>query len=341
MRELTDILRGGTELDATQVESAIGELLSEGTDDLAKAEFLEALREKGETAAEIAAFVNALLARAIDPEIDRSKLAGPLLDVCGTGGDHMELFNISTAAMFVIAAGGAAVVKHGNRGITSKCGGADVLEALGVRIDLPPDSFRRCVETTGLGFLFAPAYHPAFKMIAPVRKALAERGIKTVFNLLGPLLNPARPDYQLVGVFDRELLQKYAAVLGLLGRRNAWALNCGGADEILPFGPTDVVESSGTEPRRFVIDPGALGVPACVSAELRGGDRHENARILRGVLDGSIRGPKRDVVALNAAAGFVVTGLAPDLPAGLAKAHAQIESGRALAKLLALREFAG
>ena len=339
MRELIAILKNGAELDATQIESAIRGLLSTEMDDATKAGFLKALREKGETASEIAAFVNALLARAVDPQIDRARLAGPLLDVCGTGGDHMNLFNISTTSMFVIAAGGAVVVKHGNRGITSKCGGADVLETLGVRIDLSPADLKRCVETTGLGFLFAPYYHPAFKTIAPVRKALAEQGIRTVFNILGPLLNPARPDFQLAGVFDKMLLEKYAAVLGLIGRTRAWALNGAGADEILPFGSTVVVEATTGGLRNFVIDPGAMGIASCAPAELLGGGKTENARILQGVLDSSIRGPKRDAVALNAAAGFVVTGLAPDLAAGMALADEQIDSGRALAKLRALRDF--
>jgi len=340
VQELITILKSGSDLNVNQIESAIDRLLSGNLDPSLKAEFLKALRNKGETAGEIAAFVNALLARAIDPGIDRSRLAGPLLDVCGTGGDQMDLFNISTTGMFVIAAGGAVVVKHGNRGITSKCGGADVLEALGVRIDLGPVELKRCVETTGLGFLFAPIYHPAFKVIAPVRKALAEEGIKTIFNILGPLLNPARPDYQLVGIFDKTLLAKYAAVLGLLGRKNAWALNGAGADEILPFGATEVVESTSAGLRNFVIEPGLLGISPCSQEDLRGGDKAENAAILLGVLDGSIRGAKRDVVLLNAAAGFVVTGLAPDLTAGIALANEQIDSGRALAKLQALREFA-
>jgi anthranilate phosphoribosyltransferase len=340
VQELTAILKKGSDLDATCVESAIDGLLSGEIADANKAGFLKALREKGETADEIAAFVNALLARAIDPQIDRARLGGPLLDVCGTGGDHMDLFNISTTGMFVIAAGGAVVVKHGNRGITSKCGGADVLEALGIRIDLDSDALRRCVETTGLGFLFAPNYHPAFKAIAPVRRMLAEQGTKTIFNILGPLLNPARPDYQLVGVFDKTLLSKYAAVLGLLGRKHAWALNGAGADEILPFGSTEVVESTPSGLRNIVIEPGALGIEPCAQEALRGGDRAENARILTGVLDGSIRGPKRDVVMLNAAAGFVVTGLVPDLAAGIALANEQIDSGRAQAKLRAMREFA-
>jgi len=339
VQDLISNLRNGDELTGPQIESAIEALLSPQTSDAVKAEFLKELREKGETAQEIAAFVNALLDRAIDPQIDRRNLTRPVIDVCGTGGDGLELFNISTTSMFVMAAGGAVVVKHGNRGITSKCGGADVLEALGIRIDLGPEELKRCVEKTGIGFLFAPNYHPAFKAIAPVRKLLAEQGVKTVFNILGPLLNPARPDFQLVGVFDRALLAKYAAVLGLLGRRHAWALNSAGADEILPFGSTEVVATSHAGLRDFIIDPGALGFAPSAIEELRGGDRVENAAILTGILDGSIRGAKRDAVALNAAAGFVVTGRVSDLKEGIRFANDLLDKKAALSKLEALQNF--
>src|SRR5438132_10040756 len=167
MNELIAHVENGSDLSAEQVERAVDFLLDEKSDAAAKAAFLKALRAKGETAREIAAFVKSLLARAVDPQIDPAQLSGPMLDVCGTGGDRMDLFNVSTTSMFVLAAGGAVVVKHGNRGITSKCGGTDVLEELGVQIDLPPDALRRCVEQTGLGFMFAPHYHPAFKVIAP------------------------------------------------------------------------------------------------------------------------------------------------------------------------------
>jgi anthranilate phosphoribosyltransferase len=242
--------------------------------------------------------------------------------------------------MFVLSAGGAVVVKHGNRGITSKCGGADVLESLGIRIDLTAAELKRCVETVGLGFLFAPGYHPAFKAITPIRKMLAAEGVTTIFNLLGPLLNPARPACQLVGVFDRAMLGKYAVVLRLLERKRAWALNSQGADEIMPFESTDVVETIAGEPEReFLIHPWHLDVKPCAIDELHGGDCDTNAKIVTGILDGSIRGGKRDIVLLNAAAGFVVTGLAHDMHAGMALASEQIDSGRALAKLKAAQSF--
>jgi anthranilate phosphoribosyltransferase len=311
--------------------------VSPEVDDAAKAAYLRALRAKGETATEIAAFARALLARAVDPGIAPENVPGPMLDVCGTGGDKLDLFNISTTAMFVLAASGVCVVKHGNRAITSKCGGADVLEELGVRIDLPPDALRRTAETHGLGFLFAPAYHPAFKAIVPVRKALAAEGIPTVFNLLGPLLNPARPGHQLVGIFSPALLPKYGDALAALGRIRAWVVHGSGMDELSLAGPTEVREVAAGVVREFTVDPRALDLPMCEVGDLRGGDRATNAAIVTAILDGTERGPKRDIVLLNAAAGFVITGLVGDLAAGLDLAREQIASGRALAKLRAMR----
>ena len=337
MTSLTEQLRSGADLTAEQVEHAVAQLADLGVPDEAKASFLLALREKVESAAEIAAFARSLLARAVSPGIEPQNVSGPMLDVCGTGGDKLELFNISTAAMFVLAAGGVCVVKHGNRAITSKCGGADVLEELGVKIDLPPEGLRTCVERHGLGFVFAPIYHPAFKAIAPVRRALAEQGIATVFNLLGPLLNPVQPAYQLVGIFSPVLLPKYAGVLALLGRARAWAVHGSGMDELSLCGPSEVCEvADGLVTERHV-DPREIGLKFCALEELRGGDRVENARILLAIIEGEERGPRRDIVLLNAAAGFVITGIASNLDAGLELAREQISSGRARAKLDALR----
>ena len=339
MDDLIVNLRAGRDLDAAQIDLAVAALISADIDDAGKADFLQALRAKGETAREIAGFTQALLARAIDPGLDPEKLPGPMVDICGTGGDKLELFNISTAAMFLLAAGGACVVKHGNRAITSKCGGADVLEELGVKIDLAPAALRRCLEAHGLAFVFAPLYHPAFKVIAPVRRALAARGVATIFNLLGPLLNPARPPYQLVGIFSPLLLPKYAEALALLGRACAWAVHGRGMDELSLTGPSIVHKITGGLIREGIVDPSVLGLQPCEIGELRGGERAENAAILLAIMEGSERGPKRDIVLLNAAAGFVVTGLAADLPAGLVLARQEIDSGRALRKLEALRNF--
>jgi len=337
IEKLLESLRAGQDLNPVSAEVVVDFLASENGDAITKADLLIALREKGETAVEIAAFASALLDRAVDPGIDPAALTGPAVDVCGTGGDKLGLFNISTTAMFVAAAAGAVVVKHGNRGITSKCGGADVLEALGVRIDLPPAELAERVQRHGVGFLFAPLYHPAFKQIAPVRKQLAERGVRTVFNILGPLLNPARPAYQLVGLFDQGLVITYAKVLAKLGRKKAWVVHGGGADELLTHTTADVAELASGEVRSFVLDPAEWGFERSPSEHLRGGDVAENAEMLVGILEGKIVGARRDVVILNAAAALVVTGLAPDLTAGAALAAEKIDSGAALQKLKALQ----
>lgn len=345
LHDLTATLQAGCSLTPGQVEEAVAVLVDESAGLDEKADFLRALAAKGETDSEIVAFVEALLSRAIDPGLTPAALPGPMIDVCGTGGDRLDLFNISTSVMFVLAGGGAVVVKHGNRSISSKCGGADVLEALGVRIDLSPDLFRDSVERFGLGFLFAPHYHPAFKAIGPVRKSLAAEGVTTIFNLLGPLLNPARPAHQLAGIFSAPALPKYASVLQKLGRRHAWAVHGRtadglGMDEISTMGATEVhaVRPDAIQSQTIALD-GVHLHPATL-ADLKGGNREENAAIVLGILDGSIRGPKCDIVALNAAAGFVVADLAEDLPTGFGMALESLHSGRALAKLRELQKLA-
>ena len=349
MDALTAQLESRLDLANHQVEEAVAWLTDAAVSDERKAAFLVALREKGETAQEIAAFVQAFLSRALDPQIDLRALNAPALDIVGTGGDKMDLFNVSTTSMFVLAAGGACVIKHGNRSVTSKCGSADVLETLGVQIDLAPAELRRCVEATGLGFVFAPRYHPAFKSIAPVRKLLAERGIPTIFNLLGPLLNPAQPEYQLAGVYSEALMEKYADVFLLLKRKHAWVVHgisdAGrGLDELSTMSHTLIRKVENAVISDFRIDAQtleSLGISLAKAEDLRGGDREENARILLGILEGKIRGAKRDVVLLNAAAGFVIAQLAPDLQSGIALANRQLDSDAALAKLRALQNFRG
>jgi len=344
--QFTDLIAGlqaHSPLFADEVALAAGVLLDPEADVALKADFLRALSQKGETNEEIAGFAEAFLERAVDPGLDTEALSGPLLDCCGTGGDKLDLFNVSTTSMFVLAAGGVCVVKHGNRSITSKCGGADVLESLGVRIDLPPAEFKRCVQETGCGFMFAPFYHPAFKAVAPVRKMLGAEGVATIFNLLGPILNPARPQHQLVGVFLKTALPKFAAVLKQIGRKRAWAVhgNAGegiGMDELSTLGPTDVCSVDESEIRSHTIDPAIFGFSPATLSSLQGGDCATNAKILVDVLGGA-PGPKRDIVVLNAAAGFVVANLVKDLEAGLALAGEVIDSGRAMAKLKALQDF--
>ena len=347
MNELIEAVTSGEELDAARIKVVVDDLLDEGTDAEQKARFLEALSEKGESAAEIACFVSELLEHAVDPGADELGLKEPTIDVCGTGGDKLNLFNVSTTSMFVIAAGGVAVLKHGNRGITSKSGGADVLEALGVRIDLPPEGFRECLAKAGVGFLFAPVYHPAFKAIMPVRKILAEKGVRTIFNLIGPLLNPARPERQLVGVFNPALPPVYAEILERMGRESAWAVHGTTrdglpVDELSTMGPTRVCRSgvsvdSGDE----IIEPRDFGLAESGAEELQGGDAGKNAEILTGILNGSDTGPRRDIVLLNAGAGLACAGVVEDLKAGVEKARELVAEGAAFERLRLLQEAFG
>jgi anthranilate phosphoribosyltransferase len=339
MQSLLEAVTSETELSPAACAEAVGWLADAGAHAPEKERFLETLGRRGETAGELAAFARALIGLAVDPQILPEHVAGPMLDVCGTGGDRLELFNISTSAMFVLAGGGVVVVKHGNRAVTSQCGGADVLEALGVGIDLPPARLRECVHRHGLGFVFAPAYHPAFAVIGPVRRALAQRGIPTVFNLLGPLLNPARPPHQLVGVYADRLQDKYAGALQLLGRTRAWVVHGSGADELTLAGRAGVVEVDERGVRRRSVDAEELGLTRAPVEALRGGDRALNARLLEGILAGEVAGPPLEVVLLNSAAGFVVAGLAGGMAEGLSRAREAVASGAALAKLQALRSF--
>lgn len=342
MDELIRQLKEGCEMSACKVARAADFLLDVAAPDEGKARLLEAMSVKGETASEIALFVEEFLRHAVDPGLSSLDLPGPTLDVCGTGGDKLDLFNVSTTAMFVAAAAGAVVVKHGNRGITSKSGGADVLEALGVRIDLSPEEFRRCVERTGVGFMFAPNYHPAFKAVVGVRKMLAARGVRTIFNLIGPLLNPAKPQCQLLGVFSRELCPVFAEILERLGRESAWVVNGATADgravdEFSLMGSTRVCVIGGrrsdTEwsPRDFGMEPVEL-------ESLQGGAAADNAVVLREILAGRDRGPKADMVVLNAAAGIACAGIAGSMLEGIEIAREMILSGAAMEKLERLRE---
>ena len=329
----------GRELGQREIYAATEMLLNEDVGDEKKAAFLRGLTAKGETAVEIAGFVEAFLERAVDPGVSEMNFSGPTIDVCGTGGDKLNLFNVSTTSMFVIAAGGAVVVKHGNRGITSKSGGADVLEALGVKIDVTPDVFRKCLDVAGVGFLFAPIYHPAFKAVVGVRKMLAEEGTRTIFNLIGPLLNPARPQCQLVGVCDPNMDSVFAEILQRLGRDSAWVVHGmtadgGPVDEVSLLGPTRICKSGRYQ---SLVDeevkPEDFGMSVCDVKELEGGDASENAIILTDILSGKETGPKREIVLLNAGAGLACAGLADTMGQGIQLAAELIDSGQALERL--------
>lgn len=344
MKALVEKLRGGVDLNANEISFAVPLLFSDTTDDSVKAEFLTALHRKGESAEEIVGFVQQLIDRAIDPLLDPKNLPGPMIDVCGTGGDGFDLFNVSTTIMFILAAGGATVVKHGNRRVTSCCGSADVLEALGAPFDLPPAHLKECVERLGLCFIFARQYHPAYRAIADMRRRLAREKIRTIFNLLGPLLNPARPARQLIGVFSPRLTSVFADVLRRLGRERAWVVHGttetgDGIDDISTNGATILAELANGKVTSGVIDARWLNIPQASLDDLRGGDAADNAALVQGILSGEIKGAKRDLALVNAAGGFVVAGLAHDMSEGINVAREQIDCGRALEKLRGFQQF--
>src|SRR5947207_740945 len=344
MKALIERLNAGIDLNAGDIGVAVALLLSDSTDASIKADFLTALHRKGESVEEIVGFVEQLINRGLDPLIDPKNVAGPMIDVCGTGGDGIDLFNVSTTIMFVLAAGGAVVVKHGNRSVTSRCGSADVLEALGTPFDLPPAHLKECAERLGLCFIFARQYNPAFRSIAELRARLARENIRTVFSLLGPLLNPTRPARQLIGVFSPHLTSVFAEVLRRLGRERAWVVHGltemdAGIDDISISGATILAELLQGKVISGVIDSRWLNIPSSALDDLRGGGAAENAVHLEGILSGEIKGPKRDLTLVNAAGGFVVAGLARDMSDGIALAREQIDSGRALEKLRDFQQF--
>lgn len=284
-----------------------------------------ALRIRGETVEEIAAFATAMreAARTLDHPYDA-------IDTCGTGGDGQHTFNISTAAALVLAGAGLKVAKHGNRAMSSKSGSSDVLSVLGVNLQASPAQQRRSLDEAGIAFLFAPAYHGAMRHVGPVR---AEIGFRTVFNLLGPLSNPAGARRQVMGVYDPRLLEPLAEVLGRLGATRAWTVHGQGLDELTTTGETEVAEWKDGAVRRFSVTPEDAGLLRADLADLRGGDAEENAEALRALLDGA-KGAYRDIVLLNAAAALVVADRAADLTEGATQAAAVIDDGRA-AKALA------
>ena len=313
----------GHDLSPDDVESAMDTILEGEASAAQIAALVIALRMKGESADEIAAAARSLRKHcdAIHPNVD-----GPLLDTCGTGGDGLHTFNISTAAAIVAAACGVAVAKHGNRAVSSKAGSADVLEALGIRIDLAPRQVVKCIEEVGIGFLFAPSHHAAMRHAAPVRREL---GVRTLFNLLGPLSNPASASHQLVGVFDRGRLVQMAEALGSLGLTVAWVVHGeGGLDEVSPAGPSSVAEWADGKVREFEVRPSDFGLSDVPVEALAGGDASRNAEIIRDVLDG-VKGPPRVAVLLNAAAALRITGLVGDTRAAAERAAEAIDRGDA------------
>jgi anthranilate phosphoribosyltransferase len=328
---LTELL-AGRDLTADQARSAMATILDGRATPAQLIGFVVALRAKGETADELSGLLDAVGGAAeLVPLGD--ELRARAVDVVGTGGDRSHSINVSTMAALVVAGAGVPVCKHGARGASSLCGAADVLEALGVVLELTPDGVKRCVEEAGIGFCFAPRFHPAFRFAAPSRR---EIGIPTVFNLLGPMANPGRVRRQVIGVADARFAERMLASLRAHGSTDTWVVHGGGLDELSTTGPSTVLalrHDGGV--RTFTVDPVALGLAPATHDQLVGGDPEHNADVVRRVLDGE-RGAHRDIVVLNAAAALVVAAAADDLAAGLAVAEHAIDSGKAAEALATL-----
>jgi anthranilate phosphoribosyltransferase len=346
MDSLISHLEAGRDLSDREVATAAEFLLGESESEEKKIHLLRALAQKGETPAEIAEFVAVFLEKAVKPSFYGQTFDGPTIDVCGTGGDQLNLFNVSTTSMFLVAAAGGVVVKHGNRGVTSKSGGADVLEELGIRIDLPSERVGTCLEKAGVGFLFAPRYHPAFKAVISARKALAKENQRTIFNLIGPLLNPANPECQLVGVFDETLCPIFAEILQRMGRDSAWVVHGNtkdgrAVDEMSVMGSTSICKSGRyQEQADEEVKPSDFGLKTARVEDLRGGSAAENAVILENILAGKDQGPKLDMVLLNAAAAIACAGLSDHLEDGIERGREVIQDGSALERLRILQDCA-
>ena len=353
---LTEQLRKPNSLNAEQIYDAVAGLIDETVAVETKADFLTALSQKGETVEEIASFARELREKSILPILDAETRAGEILDVCGTGGDHLNTFNISTTVALLVAASGVKVAKHGNRAVTSQSGSADVLEALGIKIDLSADQAAKNLQQTGFAFFFAPRFHPAFKHLALARKLCAQRGQRTIFNLLGPLLNPARPTAQLVGVPRPELCEPMARVLQALGVRRGMVVsgkvpnaergtqNAENSefflDELSTLGETFLAEfyqERGLSCSSLALDNFPLQQTSL--QHLAGADSKTNATIVRSILSGEERGPKRDAVLLNDSAALLVASKVKNFVEGWELALRLIQTGAAEKKLQELIQF--
>ncbi|RME72181.1 MAG: anthranilate phosphoribosyltransferase [Verrucomicrobia bacterium] len=344
LASLAASIDAGAELTPEQVRFAASQLAGSDAAPTAKEIFLESLARRGETPGEIAGFAVAFRELARDPGL--GEWAPRAIDVCGTGGDKSGSFNISTVVGFVLAAAGVPVIKHGNRSITSKCGSADLLERLGIRLDVEGDRLRRSMEALNFVFLFAPAYHPAFREIVPVRKALAARGVRTVFNLLGPLLNPARPAHQIMGIFSEAFVGAAAGALDQLGLEAGYVVHSvdeeGHAyDELTACGRDIAVGFGRLRGTRIDAESEAFGVPRGRTADLAGGDVEANVRLLDEMLAGN--GPRAlvDSILLNAAAGLHAVGRVESIAAGIEPARELLTGGAVRSWLDRARAFYG
>ena len=331
IREAIETVASGQSLAMDQAAAVMRRIMLGETTPAQLGALLSALRLKGESTEEIAGMAAVMREFSLKVRVD-----GPLADSVGTGGDGADTFNLSTAAALVAAGAGLRIAKHGNRAASGRCGAADVLEALGVRIDLPPEAVERCIRDGGIGFMFAQAFHPSMRHAAPVRR---EIGIRTVFNILGPLTNPAGAQSQLIGVAYPRLGEKMAEVMRLLGSQRTLVVHgAGGLDEISLSGDTQVWELRHGEVRSWTLRAADTGLPPCDVADLRGGDRETNAAIMQRLLQGE-GGPIRDAVLLNAAGVLLAAGAANNIPDGIQAAAQSIDRAAARAKLDALVEL--
>jgi anthranilate phosphoribosyltransferase len=322
LQKLTEKMLRKVDLTFSEAQTALNGILEGNCSEIEIAGFLTALASKAETAPEVAGMARALRDHAV-PVRPKSK---PLVDTCGTGGDGQGTFNISTAAALVAAGAGVKIAKHGNRAITSKCGSADVLAELGVKIDAAPDIIEKCIDDANIGFMFAPNHHPAMKYVQPVRKTL---GFRTVFNVLGPLASPANVSIQIVGVARPLLMPLMAEALRLLGVNRAMVVYGEGLDEFTICGPTDIVELRGGEISNHTVDYGDYGIERARLSDLAGGTLADNVAMVQNILENKLSGPCRDVVVFNAAAAIMVGGVAPGFVDAIILARESIDSGQA------------
>ncbi len=318
-----EIILNGKDLTFEQAKALQDTIFEGQVSEVQIAAFLAMMRMKRATSAEIAGLAQSLRDHAVRVQVDLPHL----IDTCGTGGAYVKTFNISTASALVAAGAGAYVAKHGNRGITSRCGSADVLGELGVKIDPTPEIVAACIREAHIGFMFAPKFHPAMRFVQPIRKSL---DFRTAFNILGPLANPAGVRAQVMGVSDAQLLDRIAESLRMLGAKRAFVVHGQGMDEISLLGKTRIVEVRDDWIRSFELDPGDYGISNASIDALGSGDAIANAAVIRSILAGEEKGPRRDIVMLNAAAAMVVAGLADSFEQALPLAQASIEQGKAL-----------
>jgi anthranilate phosphoribosyltransferase len=342
LKALTAAIAPGRELSTVEVAHAAHTLADETVPAADKEWFLEALSQRGETPAEIAGFARTFRDLARNPGLER--WAGNAVDVCGTGGDRSGTFNVSTVVAFVLAAGHIPVIKHGNRSITSSCGSADLLEAVGIKLDADPAQLQRSMNEINFVFLFAPNYHPAFKTIVPVRKALAARGVRTVFNLLGPLLNPARPAFQLMGVPAEPLVGPIAQALHALGLTAGLAVHCRGPqnqayDELTVVGRNRASGAGKLNGTEFTFEAGGVGLTPGAPADLAGGDKTVNLALLERLVDGQAPAALVDTIVLNAGAALHVCGRANSIRDGLGTAREWLLGGAVRLWLQRAKDF--